>query len=82
MGLKLIVITANRKTTWIELRKSEGKLEFIRTNWNLDQAVTFSTLPTLMVGGDLQKKLVSLVTEINILIHLTQELEEVKEKIL
>ena len=57
-------------------------LEFKRTNWNLDQAVTCSTLRTLMVGRDLQKKLISLVTEINILIHLTQELEEVKEKIL
>lgn len=56
-------------------------LEFIRTNWNLDQALTSSTLPTLMVL-DLQKKLISLVTELNILMHLTQELEEVKEKIL
>lgn len=60
----------------------KSALEFIGTNWNLDQAVTFSTLPTLMVGGALQKKLISLVTEINVLIHLTQELEEVKEKIL
>ena len=34
MGLKLIVITANRKATWTELGESEGKLEFIRANRN------------------------------------------------
>ena len=59
----------------------KNMLEFIRTNWNLGQALTSSTLPTLMVL-DLQKKLISLTTELNILMHLTQELEEVKEKIL
>lgn len=55
-------------------------LEFIRTNWNLDQALTSSTLPNLM-ALDMQKKLISLATELNILMHLTQELEEVKERI-